>query len=852
MSTKRTILLSIAITLVVWAFCSWPLPRYAAVGIPSSSTNVENPPARYMIPGDHLQLLYNYWLVKDMFAGKTKWFHNLYEFNTGDDDERRYLGGDSVPFSLIYTIGHFIGGRAVGYNFMGLVSLWITFLTAWMLTRRYVKEDYSAAVTAAIAITLPYRWNALMGGSPTGLAMMAVPMWLLGLDMAIRDRRLSGGLLAALAVLFSYWNDAHIFYFGFLMTPCWGLLVFIHGRSMKWSSPRHWGKLILATLPFVAIMLLLVWQAMGRKAEDVPGSTVEQGRSMAEVALFSPPVMGLIKWRGEGHGQSVYVGVVLPVVLLVGLGFNLFLLWRRPKTQWRNAVTSILLLAGIAVSTALALGPNGPFGGRLFTLMHGRIPHYEMIRQPAKILAVVAPLLAVAAALALRAVIASLGRDSMVFGILCVALTVMQIDYGLQTRPTICLLDREQAAYEAVADDARERGKNPHALIVPIWPGDSAWSSLYEHYVSLYRIRMLNGYLPVVPHEYIRDIAVFFEFANVGILTDDRLDNLLERGVEYVLLHEDAFPEQVSTFPVAFTVKNLLNHPRLQFLKQGQNVWAFRVLQEPVEHPPVKPDWSLFLPSINSCMELEHAPSSGASILPVPSASGGHCLELATEDSIIHMHGFPHCHAEGGTLLLRGRGPGNLQAVMDFDNGVSTTNDVVFHSDNWEWHALPLGDLEDSNNIEPHLKRIEGTLHLDLALYFAGDNPSSLSPGQSLTIPAPLFFHAGYTDMEKNAVVLRAAYQPDDAIVYGPRLPLANGEYEVSLAYETKAPAGTQLGYFRVQNDLVQSEEFPVVVGLPTKGHFLTETNNLPVTLYFNYARAADMALRSVTFKRVE
>ena len=48
----------------------WPLPRYFARGIPSSSTNIETPCARNMISGDHLQLNYFYWIFSDMLQGQ--------------------------------------------------------------------------------------------------------------------------------------------------------------------------------------------------------------------------------------------------------------------------------------------------------------------------------------------------------------------------------------------------------------------------------------------------------------------------------------------------------------------------------------------------------------------------------------------------------------------------------------------------------------------------------------------------------------------------------------------------------------------------------------------------------------
>src|ERR1035437_2007041 len=79
--------LSFVVTLGVWLFVSWPLPRYVNAGIPAASHR-EAADIQHLVPGDHLQFMYYCWLAGDMAAGKTPLFYNLYEFNTGNDRER--------------------------------------------------------------------------------------------------------------------------------------------------------------------------------------------------------------------------------------------------------------------------------------------------------------------------------------------------------------------------------------------------------------------------------------------------------------------------------------------------------------------------------------------------------------------------------------------------------------------------------------------------------------------------------------------------------------------------------------------------------------------------------------------
>jgi hypothetical protein len=88
MNRKTLYVLALIFFVMLWAVFSWPLGKHLFTGIPSSGTNLEKGNVIRMVPGDHLQLLYNFWLAKDMMSGDTPLFYNLYEFNTGSDEAR--------------------------------------------------------------------------------------------------------------------------------------------------------------------------------------------------------------------------------------------------------------------------------------------------------------------------------------------------------------------------------------------------------------------------------------------------------------------------------------------------------------------------------------------------------------------------------------------------------------------------------------------------------------------------------------------------------------------------------------------------------------------------------------------
>lgn len=856
MNIKRMLLISFFVTLVIAAVFTWPLPRYLFSGIPASSTNVETGGVRRMIEGDHLQMLYNYWIFSDMLTGQTPFWHNIYEFNTGDDAARRYVGPDLVPYSLVFTAGYLIGNRAFGWNLLCFTALWMSYFLCWLLARRYTREYCASALGALMILYLPYRWASLLGGSPTGLSMLLPPLLFLGLDMAVRDERPLGGLLAGCAMIIASWNDAHIFFMGMLAAPCWCLPALAAKENMRWLSLRHWLRMALALLPFALIAGIPVIQSqLAVHGGAIDSTTIEDGRSMREVALFSPRPEGLFDWISTGHENSIFIGWLLPALIVVGLIVLLGAVLRRPRQTLPELLVYLLLLAGSILLIILALGVNGPDNARIFNLCRAHIPHYDMIRQPAKIYALFPPLLAILAAIALHRIFALATRcKAAACTAMCLFMAIAGFTYALQVRTTVCLLDEEQGAYAAVADDARAAGKDPRALIIPLWPGDSAWSSLYEHYVSLYRIRMLNGYLPVVPLDYIRDIATFHEFSNVAIIPPAQWDDLRERGIDYILFHEDAFPEQVSNFPAAFTLYNLLNNPRLQLLRQDGNVWAFKMLDSPREKTaiPALATWTLFMPTYNCSWEAEWGtPDQPLEPLREPSASGGACLPLQTGNAF-RMHAFAHCEAPDAALLLRVRGHGTLRTDLLMDQHQTNTCLTPVQSDDWTWIRIPAGPIEGTRLMQPVFTAEKGSLDVDAVISFAGVLPDLSSPGAFWLIPAPLFFRAGYTDLENNQIILRPDYQSDGGgwgIFYGPKLPIPAGPYDITFNARSDAPDGTPLGSFRIVQEGYESESFPVTAGTTTVAR-VTLPSNLPVSLSFNYARTAPLAIQSVTFTR--
>ena len=830
---------SLAITLAVWGAFSWPLPRFLRHGIPMSSQNVEQGHVRAMLPGDHLQLLYHFELARDMVAGRIPWFHNVYEFNTGRDEDRYRPGAYYAPFSLPYALLASLGGRAFAWNVTGLLSLWLTTLGTLWLLRRYTTNTGAMFLGTLAAIALPFRWVNLLGGSPSGLAMMWLPWIVLGVDLAVREHRASGGLLAGAALLLCCWSDLQIFFFCVCSLPLWVLVALASrpaGRPLR-QELRH---LFKAAIP-IALFLLVAALYRFVRHDQLTSSSMAGGRSLVEVRMFSPSWRGFWQWMAEGLQSHIYIGFVLPL-LLAGSAVGVVRTRSAAGARTRVAVF-FMLLAAILLVLLLALGAQGPFGGLLLKVFRKLIPPFAMVRQTAKIFCLLPTLLALTLAIGWTAL-----TESMPFvprrpvRWTALVMILLALEWRAQVRPTICLLEDQQAAYAAVQADAKARDLEPHVLILPLWPGDSSWASIYEYFVQMYGLRMVNGYSPAVRQAYVDQVFRFLESVNQGWLTEEQLARLAEMNVRYILVHENAFPEKVSPFPVGRTLQRLSAHPRLRRLAQAENVWAYVIDADgaaPTDSGPMACD--TWFPARR--FEIEQTQSEGAACVEDEDAGGGAFLRFDAPTARAETRPARVAPADDLRWLVRGRGTGRIQARTLESGEPAATQTLAFDGSPWTWQEIPITSHDRFQPLALRMSEAEGSVDLDLALLVSGNWPADGRITRRDIAPACLF-HGGYTDADGRSVVLRVSHDPVAALLYGPKLPLAPGRYRVRLLAEGNAPEGTVLGRMNVRvRDEDESGFAELRSGVPTE-ILWDQNSNLPVNVVVVYSRQYDCKVK--------
>ena len=859
----RITLISLLVSMAVYFTLTWPLGSCLHDGIPSSN-RPEAGGARYMIPGDHLQFLYQLWMLADsVTTGQTPLFYHVYEFNQGNDQALYNPGSYYFPFGLVYTAGFAIGGRVIGWNVMLLLTVWLTFLATWLLLRRYTTSWLTAGVAALPSILLPYFYVSLLGGSPTGLGMLWVPLIFLGIDVAIRDRKLWGGVLAGILLFIASWVDLHVFFFVFLAAPVWVLMCVAvgtrnpsreSGECLNRSTPR--ARRFLPLLPIFLGMIGAYLQTSIIKS-SLDHTLQSEGRSIKESLGYALRWTGWFDTTQDNHYNIIYFGVWMTAILLVGLGFMVADVLRRKTEAKVRLAMLVVVLAAIGGIALLALGPNTPFDHehRLWKLLRTVIPPYKMIRQPAKIYCILTPFMGLALTLVMDRFNRSLPRRVWVVLLAAVIAAGCLVDYGHRLDPTICLLDYEQGGYRAVAQDAAACGRENRAMAIPLWPGDSHWNSITEYYATLYRTKMLNGYSPSVSRQYFTDIFQRFEAINMGVVTDDSLDGLLAMKIGYLILHEDAFPQKVSPFPAAQTLRELMRHPRLEFLAHDKAVWSFKILQaskaSDTQHPTTNNEQS--------------------SAIPLLAAWQWDACDMAGGTATVEKDGvniFMRLPQDGGTLRLDPRDlypleglryvasvSGNGRLEGSFGTGLS--NDAfqveVTNGNQWGWVEIPVPALREGRQTRLELAFTNTGERVDISMITLMAGPWKwLNPGERLVIPAEAFCGTGYSDTNHTGVHLDKDRAQASIAFFAPVVPVVPGWYCITLDYSAAALAGLPMGELSVlRSDGQERLTVPVLSGREAVINYRLESPR-PLRMEFRYSRAADMVIHSITLTRME
>lgn len=585
---------------------SWPLPERMFDAIPYA---YDQDPARetaFMFQGDHLQAYYHFRLLKDAFLGRIEFFSNPYEFAT--EHQPRLPSTSFLPLSVLYLPFSFISG-VLAYNVFLLMAFAAGGLAMYLWAKELTGSRMGALAAAVVFNLVPLRQVELFGGHPSGHAIFLFPLTLFFFDRAVRLKSVPSSALggACALVLALQYNFFSYFLLMLLMVYIPWRLIPAVAKALRSGMPGvELSRLAVAGVPFAAGILAAIGWMFYFKTKMVSTAAFESGRTMGEVALFSPPLSAA--WD-PGTNWSVYLGIPFAAAVAAAIWIPFGLVKKR-----RGAPDAVFFLAVFAVTYILAFGATLNDTIPLYSLFYDHFPYFNLSRSPAKIMVITVSALSILAAIMTSAAMRA-GKPA---AALIIALTALAaIDYHSGRGVGLCLLDRDNKVYERIA-----RAKDPKVLNVPIWPGESSWSSIYQYYAVESGTPMINGYTPLVSKSYIDNVFWPLFPVNSGDITGDQARLMKKMGVTHVVFHEEAYPPKVSAYPQTLALERLAASPYLDLVERKPPLTLLKLSGGPRNGEAVP----LFTSPIGHMIQAESLPRRLGIPTPDPAALNGAAL----------------------------------------------------------------------------------------------------------------------------------------------------------------------------------------------------------------------------------
>lgn len=348
------------------------------------------------------------------------------------------------------------------------------------------------------------------------------------------------------------------------LPPLW------RARSLPSLSSGWWRPLWPMAICLVAAVAFLLHM----KSTLMAGSIVDKGRSIREVLLFSPRPSDLFHTQGVHSEQMIYMGAVFMILALLGVAW---LVLRRRDGDSVAARASLGAGLGL-LALLLALGPTVK-ELPLYDLLYKYLPFFKYPRVPGRLIMVAAPLLGLAAGWALMRVCGMLRTGPMgktAFGLATCALLALSV--WPPQAPGMCPLSPPGKVEAAIVKDMPTGpGAGKRLLGLPIWPGDSHQSSIYEMLITRTRAVMVNGYAPYVPHAYLEQVFEPLYPLDFGQVTPQARQTLVRLNVGGIVFYDDdqVYTRKVSPYPPALARRRLEASGLLKPLSQEGSAFFY-------------------------------------------------------------------------------------------------------------------------------------------------------------------------------------------------------------------------------------------------------------------------------------
>jgi hypothetical protein len=797
---------------------SYPLVFHLKNGMPYSFMPVPGFEIQHQQPGDYLQLLYKFWLFENALSGHIPFFTNYYEFSTPLTPP--LFSQQGLPLSLIFAL-FMPFGNIFAYNALILLSFVASGAAIALLLYEFTGSAAAAMLCGFIYSCVPYRLGHLYGGHMGGIVFFLIPLmlycfekaWWKSISGGDRSTAFAGGkgvfkwgFACAACALCAVLMD---FYMSFFMVALLAVyFIFktaeLTAREGISAAARAARSMFLGLLlPAAVTAGYLIWI----KYRLIESSAISGGRTLKNLQAYSPMLRNIFS-KSPNAEKNIYLGLAPFLCALYG-----FFIRRREirnRRAERGALFWLYFWGGLFVVTYLmSLGTTLEKYLSFYAWLHAHIPLFRYSRTSSRIIYLSFLGLFMLIAYGIRDLL-SRGRVAKIaVGVLSI---LALIDYHPKRAIGISIMHGIDNVYDEVWREAQ--GKR--LLELPIWHGDSFWSSIYEYYVTLTGVRIVNGYTPVPKMNYIRQVFEPLRNLNYGEMRERQYRMLKSWNVPYVVLHQELFPRKVSCYPFQFTLLNLTRSPYVRLAGKEGPHFLFALRDVPAGP---EPEFVLRSP-VGIIYPAQKMESEVGSCIPDSSASSGFslCAGRTGEKSGLLMGGNGMIYPTGefkAFFHLRmdmapGSGPVARIEIYDLDVKSTLAERLIEPADFSGPHKYQLFELKFAV-LEP--RRIELRVHYPGSGIVRADFAYMMFSGEEdpcRTIKAEDLFHIGncLNDPDASsgsAVSVGKEEDPNMSVISGPDRIYGPGRYRARLSIAAREIEEGTVAKFEVASSFGKS-----------------------------------------------
>lgn len=290
-----------------------------------------------------------------------------------------------IGYAPVGMLGRGISSAVVRYNSMFIFSYALAFVAPALLARQLGFRWFACWVAGAAFAYAPFRLdqNTHLHVISSGGIALALFLLLRGFHRESKAMLIAGWLVAAWQVSLGFTLGLP---FAYLLGACLGIAVYL-GVRRGWPERQVMVGTALGLALFVSWMVIHALPYL-----SVSDAHPQAVKSQAEVAFYSPPLSGLLaapessflwstptaEYRGRlswPSEQALFPGASVTVLAAAGLWLG------RLSARAKMALGTISVLAAM-----LALGSNGPFGGRFYWLAYDWLPGWRAMRVPGRLM----------------------------------------------------------------------------------------------------------------------------------------------------------------------------------------------------------------------------------------------------------------------------------------------------------------------------------------------------------------------------------------------------------------------------------------------------------------------------------